>query len=336
MTTLGVAATGVQLQVPLVHLGIFTVLVWSLFGVTAGVRDFAADLDNSLAAAERVYDIAQTSAQVEFSKNPVALPAGALAIKFNNVSYYYPNHGAGTRPALDQVSFDIPAGSHTCLIGASGCGKSTILKLVARHFDPSHGAIQFSKVPLTDISQKELRRVLLVEQTATLFNMSVAENLRLAAPEADDEDLLNVLELVELRDELAPRGGLDLQVGASANLLSGGQRQRLALARAILLHPDVLLLDEYTSHLDPTQADRVRDRLRRTLPGLTILESTHSPASLTQADQVIVLDNGQIQAIGTLQQIRGSAVIARLMAREADAHAIHKERIRDENAHSEN
>ncbi|XCB29685.1 ATP-binding cassette domain-containing protein [Arcanobacterium hippocoleae] len=280
-TVLAVAGAGSALGVPPINLSIFTILVWGLFSVTSGVRDFAADLDNSLAAAERVYDVAHTAAAVTSPENPYELSDGALNVEFDSVNYRYPNKGTGAAPAVQDVSFTVPAGSHTCLIGLSGCGKSTILKLIARHFDPSDGSVLFNGTSAKDLQLDRLRRrVLLVEQTATLFNTSIEGNLRLAVPDASEAELLHALELVELREEIEPRGGLSLEVGESGNLLSGGQRQRLALARAILLRPDVLLLDEYTSHLDNETANRVRENLRRELPELTIVESTHSPQAL--------------------------------------------------------
>lgn len=320
-TTLSVAVTGFYLQIAPINLSIFTVITWSLFSVTAGVRDFAADLDNSLAAAERIYEIVHTPASRTFTTHSLTLPAGALAVNFINVTHYYQSNANSLdrnensqHPALQNISFTVPAGTHTCLIGHSGCGKSTILKLIARHFDPTAGTIHLAGKDLKKISEKDLSRVLLVEQNAILFNASVAENLRLANPHASAKDLLYTLEIVELAAEIAPRGGLDLNIGEGGKLLSGGQRQRLALARAILLKPDVLLLDEYTAHLNSDLANRIRKNLRQALPKLTIIESTHSPASLSQADQIIVLDNGKIQACGALAQVRDCASLARLMA----------------------
>lgn len=317
-TLLATVLVGVAAAVEPVALAVFVTLLWGMSAVTLGVREFAATLDASLAAAERVFAIVSAPPAVQDVAQPQPLPIDALSVAFEDVDYAYPSETQLRPNAATAISFTVAAGTHACLVGASGSGKSTLLQLVARYDDPARGRIRVGGVDATQVGVAELRRrVLLVEQTATLFSGTVADNLRLAAPDATAEQMLHALRVVALEEELRERGGLDAEVGEGAGHLSGGQRQRLALARAVLLRPDVLLLDEYTAHLDAATAARVRANLREELPALTILESTHSAAGLDQADLVVVLDNGRIQALGSPQQVGDSAPLVALMAREA-------------------
>ncbi|AWB81051.1 hypothetical protein C3B44_00755 [Corynebacterium yudongzhengii] len=314
-TVLAVALVGAAVGVEPVALAVFAVLVWALFSVTEGVRGFAAVLDDSMAAAERVYELTHARPAVSEPESPVAVPSGPLGVEFHGVTHSY---SAGSTSVQD-VTVRIAPGSHTCFIGTSGSGKSTALSLIARHHDPTAGHVSLGGVDLRELKLSDVRSaVLFVEQQATLFNGTVRSNLALAAPKAGDDEMHHALEVVSLDRELAERDGLDTEVGEGAQLLSGGQRQRLALARAVLLRPRVLLLDEYTSHLDDATASQVRHNVRAEFPGITLIESTHTPAGIADADQVIVLDNGIVRAAGTPDEVADSGPLSRLMARAAE------------------
>lgn len=296
-TLLATVITGAATGAPAVPLVVWTAVTWGLFDAAAGVRGFAGSLDASLAAAARVYSIVEGAGRTP--DRPESLPSGGLEVDVEDASYTYPSEGLVREPAVIRVSARVRAGSHLCVMGESGSGKTTLLKLIAWQIEPSSGDIRVGGRKTWRIDAREYRgRVLLVEQQAVLFNATVRENLRLAVPEAADEEMNAALDAVRLLPELGERGGLDLDVGESAKLLSGGQRQRLALARAILLRPDVLLLDEYTSHLDPETTRAVRRGLREALPETTIVESTHDATSLEFADHVLVLDKGRVIASG--------------------------------------
>lgn len=318
-TLLAMVVVGFAVGTDPVTLAVATVIAWGVFETTTGVRDFAAMLDNSLAAAERVHAIVAAEPTVIDPDPAIVMESGPLGVTFENVRYAYPTDGDIRNEALNDVSFDVKPGSHIAVIGASGSGKSTLLRLIVRHDDVSSGQVLVGGRDVRDVKTMDLRnRVLLVEQTAVLFNGTVADNLKLAAPNATDEEIVRVLDLVSLSSELEPRGGADAEIGEQAKLLSGGQRQRLALARAMLCQPDILLLDEYTSHLDSNTAAIVRGNIRAAFPQITIVESTHSPASIAQADEVIVLDNGRVVAKGKPADVVDSAPLMRLMVREAD------------------
>lgn len=333
-TLLAVVVSGAATGADLVPLSAFTAMVWVLFDATAGVRGFAGTLDASLAAARRVHQIAVTAPEVAEPEEPTALPDGPLGVRLEAVDYAYPSGSAVRAAALEGITLEVPAGTHTALMGASGSGKSSILRLLARHDDAGAGTVTLTRaggtagaggatgaesVPVSAVALEELRTAThYVTQQTTLFRGSVAENLRLAAPEATDEQLWKALDAAQLAEAVRERGGLDTEIGEQGRRLSGGQRQRLGVARAVLARPRVLLLDEYTSHLDPATAAAVRTGLRAALPEATIVEATHTSAGLDAADQVAVLDAGRIVARGRPEELRSGGPLARLIARETD------------------
>lgn len=296
---LGTLLAGVLVGGDILTLAIALVVTWALFDVTAGVREFLSGLDISIAAAERIHEIAHDEPVVTEPANPHEFVSGP--IKFDSVSYTYPGFA---EPAISDVTFT--AAGHTAIVGASGSGKSTVLMLLARIDDPNAGTISVGGINRRELANSD---ILLLEQRATLFNGTIASNLRLAAPDASDEHLREVLDVVCLDFDL------NHHVGQDGNKLSGGQRQRLALARALLLRPKVLLLDEYTAHLDLETAATVRAGVRRYLNDVVILESTHQPAAVADADHIIVMDNGRIIEQGSPEQLRGSSSLAALMLR---------------------
>lgn len=315
-TTVAVAAVGASTGLGVVALAVVVALAFRCFDSTAGVKDFAGSLDNSMAAARRVHAIATAAPRVADPADPESLPAGALGVRWDGVGYRYP--GVERELALDGVSVDVPAGSHCCFVGLSGSGKTTALQLLLRFDDPTAGRISLGGVDVRDVALDDLRaRVAMVSQSTQLFAGSAASNLRLAVPDAADEQLWEVLEVAQLADVVRERG-LDADLGEGGAKLSGGQRQRLALARALLARPDVLVLDECTAHLDPELAARVLAAIRGYLPGATILESTHTVAGLEAADQIVVLEGGRVVQAGAPSEVLGTGFLGELLARELD------------------
>ena len=303
-TTLAVTLVGLAGDLGIVPLAIVVALSWKLFDTTAAVTDFMSGLDASLAAAARVHEIIVAAPTVSDPALPARMPDGPLSVVWRRVSYQYPGGNAGREPALSDVSIEVPAGSHCCLAGVSGCGKSTLLSLAVRFDDPTSGAVLVGGIDTRDLELDELRsRVALVTQATFLIHGTISENLRLADPAAPDDRLWQVLQIAQLDAEIREMpDGLATQVGEQGQQISGGQRQRLALARALLSDADVFLLDEFTAHLDPPLAARVRASLRTARPRATIIESTHDLQGIDQADQVIALDHGRLapQALNRL------------------------------------
>ena len=217
---------------------------------------------------------------------------------------------------LDGVTFTVPAGSRTALVGPSGAGKSTVLALLERFYEPTGGSIAFDGVALPEIPRSDLRaRIGLVEQEAPVLSGTLADNLRLAAPDARDDQLRRVLAAVGL-DALGDRSedGLDLNLGEDGLRLSGGQRQRLAWARVILADRPMLLMDEPTSAVD----SRTEQLLQRTLGDAsrdrTVVVVAHRLSTVADFDQIVVLDQGRVAAVGTHEQLLDASDLYRDMA----------------------
>ncbi|MEU4780452.1 ABC transporter ATP-binding protein [Micromonospora sp. NPDC023633] len=242
-----------------------------------------------------------------------ALPGGAPAsVEFDRVGFGYP----GGPPVLREVSFTVPAGTRTALVGPSGAGKSTLLALVERFYEVTEGALRVDGVDVRDLPRDALRaRIGYVEQSAPVLAGTLRENLLISAPEATEDRLRAVLDEVNLGHlaERAPEG-LDVQVGEGGVLLSGGERQRLAIARALLAGPPVLLLDEPTSNLDARNEAALRRAIDAVAARRTLLIVAHRLSTVVDADQIVVLDGGRVAATGTHEELTGTSPLYRELA----------------------
>ncbi|MBO0699674.1 MAG: ABC transporter ATP-binding protein, partial [Zavarzinella sp.] len=225
----------------------------------------------------------------------VVRPGRSLAV--HDVSFRY---RPGGPVVLDGVSFAVPAGARVAVVGPSGAGKSTLLALLARLYDVDGGSILLGTRDLRTVPTAHLRRaVALVPQQAVLFEGTIRSNLLYAAPDAGPAQVRRVLEAVELAGLVNGLPlGLETPVGERGVTLSGGQRQRLALARALLANPAVLLLDDCTSALDAETEDRVWTNLERLAPGQTRVIISHKLSTARRADWVVMLQDGRVTAQG--------------------------------------
>ncbi|MDO4606131.1 MAG: ATP-binding cassette domain-containing protein [Bowdeniella nasicola] len=262
------------------------------------VEDFAIALDNSFAAAGRIFTLEETGLVLKDGKEQ--LPLGPLDLAWHDVTFSYPGR-AGARPAVHNVSATAPAGQWTCLVGATGSGKSTLANLAMRYFDPDSGSVTLGGRPLTDLPVAALRDVIaVVTQRAHIFRGTIRDNLLIAKEDASDEELWQALTRADLADFVRGQvGGLDAKVGERGTAISGGQRQRLTLARAFLREARVLILDEFSAHVDPTQAKVLREHIRAVFPVATVIEITHRLTHLDSVDHVIVIDNCEVVEAGT-------------------------------------
>ncbi|WAX76662.1 ABC transporter ATP-binding protein [Streptomyces sp. KMM 9044] len=264
------------------------------------------------AAAARVDAAVKAPALAPPPAAPRPLPPGPLGVRLHRVRFDY-----GNGPVLDGIELTVRAGQTLALVGASGAGKSTCAHLLARFWDPAEGAVQLvpadgEPVDVRNVNDAELRRtVAVVGQDTPLFHGTLAENLRLAAPEADDGLLTATARLCGV-DLIAP---MDTPVGERGSTLSGGQRARIALARALLVQPAVLVLDESTAHLDNAGDAQLAAALRE--EGRTTIVIAHRRATIRRADRIAVLEAGRIAEEGTWEELaaRPDSALNRSLAR---------------------
>ena len=286
--------TGSGAGVPLLAAAAAAVLRMS--ETVRGVEELSGALNASFASAERVWEIA--TAPVEVRDGDQELTAGiSHEVLWQDVTYSYPSTAT---QAVRGVSLRARAGKWTCIVGASGSGKSTLAQLAVRFDEPESGRILIDGQDVADLQAISLyQEVGMVDQRIHLMRATIAENVRLAAPSASDAQVRRVCRAACINKDIeALEDGYDTLVGERGQSLSGGQRQRLALARALLTHPGVLILDEFTSHLDPELDEQVRIGVRTYLPQATIIEITHRLQWSEQADHVVVMDAGTVVQAG--------------------------------------
>ncbi|MDQ0752935.1 ABC-type multidrug transport system fused ATPase/permease subunit [Streptomyces africanus] len=237
----------------------------------------------------------------------------APVLEFRDVWFGYQPQ----RPVLRGVSFEVPEHSHVALIGDSGVGKSTVFALIERFYDPDHGRILFDGRDIRALGRADHRgRVGLVEQHSPVLYGTLRENLTYAVPDAGPDELDRVVELAHLTDlvDRLPRG-LDTAAGEHGMALSGGERQRIAIARALLTRPRLLLLDEPTAHLDAVSEVALRRSIRETADECTLLVIAHRMSTIRAADLIIVLDAGRVVATGTHDELLAGSAQYRLLSR---------------------
>ncbi len=220
------------------------------------------------------------------------------------------------QPVLRGVSFQVPRGQRIALVGPSGAGKSTILALVERFYDPSVGTVRMGGLDLRSIDRAELRaQIGYVEQDAPVLAGSLRDNLKLGSPDASDAECEHVLRAVNLGGVLErDPAGLDAAVGEDGIMLSGGERQRLAIARALLAAPPILLLDESTSSLDGVNEKMMRDAIEQVAAGRTLIVIAHRLSTVVDSDRIVVLDGGRVIGQGTHAELVASVPLYRELA----------------------
>ncbi|BAU57575.1 lipid A export ATP-binding/permease protein MsbA [Halorhodospira halochloris] len=273
----------------------------------ASIAEVAGEILRAAGATDRIFELIDTEPQIQAPAHPVPLarpPRGEVS--FAEVTFSYP--GRPQLPALQDVSFTVPAGHRVALVGPSGAGKSTVLQLMLRFHDPDKGAVRFDGVDLRHLDPSQLRACTgLVAQEPVLFTGSAAENIRYGKPGASDTEVEQAARDANALDFLRdlPQG-LDTELGPNGVQLSGGQRQRIAIARALLRNPALLLLDEATSALDPENEQIVQQALQRLMAGRTTVVIAHRLATVKAAERIIVFNHGRIEAQGTHAELQAN------------------------------
>ena len=294
-TAVLIIGNGDNVQQTIVNMMIY-VLVTPLFSQCVMRSMYLSNATNQAGIAiDRINDIARTK-DLEVCANPVSMQA--FDVEFTNVCFAYP----GTdKQVLSDISLSVPAGHTVALVGPSGGGKSTIAKLLPRFFDVDCGEITIGGIPVKQIDPKELmKNVSFVFQNTRLFKMSILDNVRYGMPDATIEQVNEALDLAQCREIIDKLpDGINTVIGSKGTYLSGGEQQRVVLARAILKNAPIVVLDEATAFADPENERLIQDALHKLAAGKTVLMIAHRLTSVVNADQIIVVEEGEIAERGT-------------------------------------
>ncbi|XKH00295.1 ABC transporter ATP-binding protein/permease [Marinobacter nauticus] len=263
-------------------------LLWPLTGLAAVIDLF----ERAMASTRRILDLLAEPVNVrDQAGSPLAQPVRG-EVSFSNIEFRYGSSGAG----VHGISLDVPAGHTLALVGATGSGKSTLIKLLLRFYDPAGGDIRIDGQPIREVSLKSLRDAIgLVSQDVYLFEGSIRDNLAYGKPGATDEEIIEAAKTAEAWSFIsALPEGLDTAVGERGVRLSGGQRQRLSLARALLKDPPILVLDEATSAVDNETEAAIQRSLSRIGRNRTVIMIAHRLSTIVDADSIAVVENGRV------------------------------------------
>jgi ATP-binding cassette subfamily B protein len=273
----------------------FTTLQTRLFFPVGSLLGVSLDLQTSLALFDRIFEYLDQPVDIDEKPNAV-VEGSAGDVVYDDVGFSY----GGSSWALEDVSFTVPAGTTTAIVGETGSGKTTLGYLAARLYDVSSGRVTIGGIDLRDLSFQALSDLVgVVSQETYLFHASVRENLRFAKPDATDEEVEAAAEAARIHHVIAALpDGYDTMVGERGYRFSGGEKQRIAIARTVLRNPPILVLDEATSSLDTETERLVQEALDRLSEGRTTIAIAHRLSTIRDADQIVVLDHGRVVEVG--------------------------------------
>lgn len=263
----------------------------------------------AVASGQRIFEILDTAPEVDERPGATALPPGAGHVRMDGVRFGYDPE----RPVLRDLDLDVPAGRTVALIGATGSGKSTITQLIPRYYDPQCGRVLLDGADVRGLRLDDLRRAVgMVSQEPFLFSATVRENIAYGDPGATDDDVRAAARLARAHDFImALPEGYETVVGERGFTLSGGQRQRLAIARAVITDPRVLVLDEATASVDASTEREIADALRSVMAGRTTLIIAHRLSTIALADEIVLIDGGRVAARGSHEDLYAESALYR-------------------------
>jgi ATP-binding cassette subfamily B protein len=295
-------------------------LLTRLYGPLTALSNVRVDVMSALVSFDRVFEVLDLRPGIEEKPGAVDVPPGAGRVEFRDVHFRYPSAGevslatledvtaldrTENAPVLKGVDFTVEPGQMVALVGPSGAGKSTTSMLVSRVYDVTEGAVLIDGVDVRDATLGSLRDTIgVVTQDSHLFHETIAENLRYAKPDATDDEMWAALRGAQVADLVRSLpDGLDTVVGERGYRFSGGEKQRIAIARLLLKHPSIVIMDEATAHLDSESEAAVQRALSAALQGRTALVIAHRLSTVRDADQILVLDDGRIVERGRHEEL---------------------------------
>ncbi len=339
LVVLGVGGYRVASEaITVANLVAFILFLFMLIMPLASAFGAITSVNQALGALGRIEEINDLPGEAEgdAALEPAAPIETDAAISFDEVRFRYPETAHKTerekviaeaigedvsatidREVLKGITFEVPRGSRVALVGPSGAGKSTILSLIERFYDPTGGVVRLGGVDVRGLDREELRaQIGYVEQDAPVLAGSLRENLTLGSPDATDDECIAVLRNVNLGEVLdRDPAGLDAAVGEDGVMLSGGERQRLAIARALLAAPPILLLDEATASLDGVNEQLLREAIDTVAEDRTLLVIAHRLSTVVDSDRIVVLDKGRVIGVGTHSELVVSTPLYKKLAK---------------------
>ena len=284
---------------------IFIYYMVILYSIINPIKDFAKAgyaIPKGMASMERINRILDAENPIKESGNPVPLTGFSDRISFEDVTFRYPD---GSKTVLDNVSLDIPKGRMIAIVGASGAGKTTLVDLIPRFYDPESGVIKIDGIPVKDVRISDLRNLIgNVNQESILFNDTIFNNIAFGVENATMEQVVEAAKIANAHDFIMEKeGGYQFNIGDRGVKLSGGQRQRISIARAILKNPPILILDEATASLDTESEKTVQEALDRLMSTRTTIAIAHRLSTIRNADEIVVLDEGRIVERGKHEEL---------------------------------
>ena len=290
-----------------ITLGQFTAFYAYVIMLTGPMRMLGTSLgmaQRAAASGNRMFEILDRAPRIESDPDAPALPDGRGQVELHDVTLRY-GEGTGAEPALESVSMAVSAGSTVALVGPTGAGKTSLVALLARLYDPTSGSVSIDGADLRDVDVASVRRsVSFVADESFLFSTSVAENIAYARPDATQEEIEKAARLAQAHEfiERLP-DGYDTVVGDRGLTLSGGQRQRVAIARAVLADPRILILDDATSSVDASTESEIKRGLQEVMRGRTTFVVAHRLSTISLADEIVVMDEGRVVDRGTHDEL---------------------------------
>jgi ATP-binding cassette subfamily B protein len=314
----GLTGHGDHMAISIGTLVAFTTLQQALFRPTVQLLSTGVDMQSSLELFGRIFEYLDLPVDIAEPTHPAPVTAVRGEVRLKGVDFRYANTD---RPTLHDIDVTVPAGHGLAVVGETGSGKTTLSYLIPRLYDVTSGSVTIDGTDVRDMSFDALTAAVgVVSQETYLFHASVADNLRFAKPDATDAELVAAAKVAQIHDHLMSLpDGYDTVVGERGYRFSGGEKQRLAIARAVLRDPPVLVLDEATSALDTQTEQAVQEAIDALSAGRTTITIAHRLSTIRDADEIIVLDKGEIAERGTHDELLASGGhYAALVNRDAD------------------